>query len=92
MTVGIINGAYFGLLPQEAPVMIAEKAQVFFFSCSHCGRHFRRSCYEQPKDEHLCMLVAEPGTDSVPVHPSKYGSTQLLCIAGHPAQLSAYPQ
>lgn len=38
------------------------------------------------------MLFAEPGTDSVPVHPGKHGLTELLCIAGHPAQLSAHPQ
>ncbi len=38
------------------------------------------------------MLVAEPGTDNVPVHPSSYGLTELLCIADLPVQLSAHPQ
>ncbi len=92
MIEGIIKGAYSGLLPQEAPVMNVRKAQVLLFSCSYCGRHFTSSCYEQPKDEQPHMINAEPGTDSVPVHPSKYGLTELLCIAGHPAQLSAHPQ
>lgn len=100
MTVGIIKDAYFGLLPQGAPFMNVKQAQVLQSSYSYCGRTLYchmfsvagTSCYEQPEDEQLHMLVAEPGTDSVPVHPSSYGWTRLLCIAGHPAQLSAHPQ
>ena len=92
MIEGMTKGGYFGLLPKDAPVMNVKKVQILLFSYSYCGRRFRRSCQEQQKDENLCMLVAEPGTDSVPVRPNKYGSTQLLCTAGHPAQLSAHPQ
>lgn len=58
MIEGTVKRAHFGLLPQEAPVMAVTNAQVLPLSCSYCGRHFRRSCYEQPKDEELHMLVA----------------------------------
>lgn len=72
--------------------MNVKKAQILLCSYSYRSRHLGGSYYEQPKQEQLRMLVAEPGTDSVPVHPSKHGLTQLLCIARHPAQLSAHPQ
>lgn len=104
MTVAITKGVCSEvLLPLEAPVMIAKQVQVFLFLILtvagfsilfilHVASTLKTSCYEQPKDEHLCLLVAEPGTDSVPVRPSNYGLTQLLCVADLPAQLSAHPQ